>query len=225
MRAYGGDRVEEGDQGSVSLISSSSKGWRGRSPAIASRRSAHPGTAVSWDGALYEVMEVKPLPSGDVRYALAPWDETQAIRVLEQYDAPSEAARARVRIGRANAVKRRRAAILFSPLLGHLPGDVQERMESEFGAPANTMTVVSALPLLVIGVLGVFAAFVRVVGGSPEPLPEPSLPLSLYLLLESYFRLSIVATQSRPAGSLPGLLVYAAWSVLARKRRSAPAKF
>jgi hypothetical protein len=98
-------------------------------------------------------------------------------------------------------------------------------MESEFGAPANTMTVVSALPLLVIGVLGVFAAFVRVVGGSPEPLPEPSLPLSLYLLLESYFRLSIVATQSRPAGSLPGLLVYAAWSVLARKRRSAPAKF
>lgn len=221
MRAYGGDRVEEGDGGRVSLISSSSKGWRGRSPAIASRRSAHPGTAVSWDGALYEVTDVLPLASGDVRYSLAPWDETQAIRTLERYDAPNEEARARERIGRADAVKRRRAAILLSPLLGHLPGNVQERMESEFGAPANTMTVVSALPLLVVGILGAFAGFARAVGGSPEPLPELPLPLSLYLVGESYVRLSIVATQSRPAGSLPGSLLHAAWSALARRRRSA----
>jgi len=166
-------------------------------------------------------MDVKPLPSGDVRYSLAPWDETQAIRVLEQYDALTEAARARVRIGRAGAVKKRRAAILLSPVLGHLPGDVQERMESEFGAPANTMTVISALPLLVIGILGAFAGFVLAAGGSPEPLPELPLPLSLYLVGESYVRLSIVATQSRPAGSLPGFLLYAAWSALGRRRRSA----
>ena len=146
MRAYGGDRVDEGEGGRVSLISSSSKGWRGRSPAIASRRSAHPGTAVSWDGALYEVTDARPLTSGEVLYSLAPWDEAQAIRTLERYDAPNEEARSRERIGRAGAVKRRRAAILLSPLLGHLPGEVQERMESEFGAPANKMTVVSALP-------------------------------------------------------------------------------
>ncbi|MDQ5871406.1 MAG: hypothetical protein M3547_04290 [Acidobacteriota bacterium] len=211
MWAYGGDRVEEGDDGRVSLTSSSSKGWRGRSPAIAYRRSAHPGTTVSWEGALYEVMEARPLASGDVLYSLAPWDDAQAIRTLERYDAPSEEARARERTGRANAVKKRRAAILLSPLLGHLPGVVQERMESEFGAPANTMTIVSAAPLFVVGILGLFAAFTRAVGGSPEPLPEPSLPVSLYLALESYSRLSIVATQSRPAGSLPGALLYEIW--------------
>lgn len=211
MRAYGGDRVEEGEGGSVSLTSTSSKGWRGRSPAIASRRSAHPGTAVSWDGALYEVTDARPLASGDVLYSLAPWDEAQAIRTLERYDAPNEEARSRERIGRAAASRRRHAAILLSPLLGHLPGEVQERMEKEFGAPANMMTVMSAAPLFVVGVLGVFGGFARAVGGSPEPLPELPLPLSLYFVLESYLRLSVVATQSRPAGSLPGALVYEIW--------------
>lgn len=211
MRAYGGDTVEEGEEGRVSLTSTSSKGWRGRTPAVAFRRAAHPGTAVTWEGALYEVMQARPLTCGDVIYSLAPWDETQAIRTLERYDAPTEEARARERIGRAGAVKRRRAAILLSPLLGHLPGAVQERMESEFGAPANTMTVVSAVPLLVIGILGAFAGFARAVGGSPESLPDLPLPLCLYLVGESYVRLSIVATQSRPAGSLPGTLAYEIW--------------
>lgn len=211
MRAYGGDRFEEGEGGRVSLISPSPKGWRGRSPAVRSRRSAHPGTAVTWDGALYEVTEARPLPSGDVHYFLAPWDETEAIRTLERYDEPSEDARARERIGRAVAVRKRRAAILLAPLLGHLPGPVQEEMESEFGAPANKMTIASAAPLLVLGILGLFAGFARAVGGSPEPLPEPPLPISLYLALESYFRLSVVATQARPAGSLPGALAWEVW--------------
>lgn len=211
MRAYGGDRVEEGEGGKVSLTSASSKGWQGRSAAVPSRRSAHPGTAVTWDGALYEVTEARPLASGEVLYLLSPWDEAQAIRTLERYDPATEAARAREQLGRANAVKKRRVAILLAPLLGHLPGVVQERMESEFGAPATKMTVASALPLFVLGVLGAFAAFTSAVGGSPEPLPELPLPVSLYLALESYFRLSSVATQSRPMGSIPGTLLYELW--------------
>src|SRR5688572_5749009 len=146
VRVYGEDRVESGEAGRISLISPSPKGWRGRSAGVASRRSAHPGTAVTWDDALYEVTEVRPLPSGDVHYLLAPWDDAQAIRTLEPYDAPSEEARARERAGRASAVKRRRWAALLSPLVGHLPGDVQERMEGELGVPANKMTVVSAVP-------------------------------------------------------------------------------
>ena len=211
MRAYGGDRVEESEEGRISLISSSHKGWRGRSPAAPTRRSVHPGTAVTWDGALYEVTEARPLPSGDVHYLLARWDDAQAIRTLERYDAPTEEARSREQRGRANAVKKRRAAILLAPLLGHLPGEVQERMESEFGAPATKMTVASALPLFVLGILGAFASFVSAVGGSPEPLPELPLPLSLYLAFESYFRLSAVATESRPMGSIPGTLLYDLW--------------
>lgn len=211
MRAYGGDRVEEGAGGKVSLTSGFSKGWRGRSAAVASRRSAHPGTAVTWDGVLYEVLEARPLASGEVLYSLAPWDDAQAIRTLERYDPATEAARAGEQLGRANAVKKRRAAILLSPLLGHLPGDVQERMESEFGAPATKMTVASALPLFVLGVLGAFGAFAQAVGGSFEPLPELPLPLSIYFALESYFRLSSVATASRPMGSIPGTLLYEVW--------------
>lgn len=211
MHAYGGDRVEQGEAGSVSLTSRCSKGWRGRSAGAALRRAAHPGTAVSWDGALYEVLEARPLASGDVLYSLAPWDDAQAIRTLERYDPATEAARAREQVGRARAIGKRRAAILLSPLVGHLPGEVQERMESEFGAPATKMTVASALPLFVLGVLGAFATFVQAVGGSSEPLPELPLPVSLYLVLESYFRLSSVATQSRPMGSIPGTLLYELW--------------
>lgn len=211
MRAYGDDRVEPGEAGTLSLTSTRSKGWRGRSAGSLSRRPHHPGTAVSWDGALYEVTEARPLASGDVRYSLAPWDEAQAIRTLERYDAPTEEARAREHRGRANAVKKRRVAILLAPLLGHLPGDVQERMEGEFGVPATKLTVASALPLFVLGVLGGFAGLAKMAGGSAEPLPEIPLPLSLYLVLESYFRLSSVATQSRPMGSIPGTLLYELW--------------
>ena len=211
MRTYGGDRVEEGEGGRVSLISPSAKGWRGRSPAVPTRRATHPGTAVTWDGSLYEVTEARPLPSGDVHYVLSPWDDANAIRTLERYDAATEEARAREQRGRANAVKKRRAAILLAPLLGHLPGEVQARMESDFGAPATKITVASALPLFVLGILGAFAAFVSAVGGSPEPLPELPLPLSLYLACESYFRLSAVATESRPMGSIPGTLLYEIW--------------
>jgi len=211
VRVYGSDRVEEADGSPVSLRSPFPKGWQGRSAGVASRRSAHPGTAVSWDGALYEVLEARPLPSGEFRYVLAPWDDSQAIRTLERYDAPSEDLRARERVGRAGAVKKRRAAVLLSPLLGHLPGTVQERMESEFGAPATKMTIASALPLFVLGILGAFAALARAAGGSVEPLPDLPLPLSLYFVFESYFRLSAVATESRPMGSIPGTLLYDLW--------------
>lgn len=211
MQAYGGDRVEEGEAGTISLTSASSKGWLGRSAAVPTRRVAHPGTAVSWDGVVYEVTEARPLASGDFRYSLAPWDDSQAIRALERYDAATEAARVQERLGRASAIRKRRAAVLLSPLLGHLPGEVQERMEGEFGAPATKMTVASALPLLVVGIFGLFAAFASALGGSPEPLPEPPLVVSLYLTFESYFRLTSVATESRPMGSLPGTLLYELW--------------
>jgi hypothetical protein len=211
LRAYGDDRAEPGAAGTLFLTSTSSKGWRGRIAAVATRRAAHPGTAVLWDGVVYEVTDARPLPSGEVLYSLAPWDDAQAIRSLERYDPATEAARSRERLGRVNAMRMRRAAILLSPLLGHLPGEVQERMESEFGAPATKMTVASALPLFVLGILGAFAAFTSAVGGSPEPLPDLPLPLSLYFTFESYFRLSSVATESRPMGSIPGTLLYELW--------------
>jgi hypothetical protein len=166
---------------------------------------------VAWGEEILEVVAAEPLPDGGMRYSLVPWRDEVAIRSLERYDAASESALAAERRWRADARRKRRLAILLSPLLGHLPGAVQESMEQEFGAPANAMTMASALPLLAIGIVGLFAQFARVAGGSLAPLPEPSLPLSIYLFGESALRLTVVATQSRPAGSIPGSLLYELW--------------
>jgi hypothetical protein len=185
------------------------KGWKAREEAP--RRALHPGTAVSWEGRVFEVVEARARSDGGVEYSLAPWREDLAIRSLERYDEPSERERAGEHGWKAAAIRKRRLAVIFSPVLGHLPGDVQTRMENEFGAHATKMTVVSALPLLAIGVVGMFGAVARMAGGSIAPLPEPSAPLSLYLFGESAMRLIVVATQSRPAGSIPGTLLYELW--------------
>ncbi|HEV8232589.1 MAG TPA: hypothetical protein VGQ75_09595 [Thermoanaerobaculia bacterium] len=209
---FGTDRLEPGPDGNIVLRCAASKGWRPRSSgAAAARRAEHPGTAVAWGEEILEVVAAEPLPDGGMRYSLVPWRDEVAIRSLERYDAASESALAAERRWRADARRKRRLAILLSPLLGHLPGAVQESMEQEFGAPANAMTMASALPLLAIGIVGLFAQFARVAGGSLAPLPEPSLPLSIYLFGESALRLTVVATQSRPAGSIPGSLLYELW--------------
>jgi hypothetical protein len=171
---------------------------------------------------VFEIVGARPLPDGGVSYTLAPWREDLAIRSLERYDDSSEVARAGEHAWRQAARRRRRLAVIFSPILGHLPGAVQTRMEHEFGAPATKMTVASAAPLLAIGLVGLFGVVARLAGGSIAPLPEPSAPLSLYLFGESAMRLTVVASQSRPAGSIPGTLIYEAGAAILRalRRRS-----
>lgn len=214
MRApFGTDRLESGPDGTLTIFCAAPKGWRPRTPAI-SRRAEHPGTAVAWGEDVFEVVQVESLPDGETRYSLAPWREDFAIRSLERYDAASEEAREAERRWRKNARRKRLLAIGLSPVLGHLPGTVQESMEREFGAPANLMTVASALPLFVLGVVGLLAGVARIAGGSLAPLPEPSLPLSIYLVLESSLRISLVVTQSRPAGSIPGTVGYEIWKLV-----------
>jgi hypothetical protein len=214
---FGTDRLETGPGGSFRLLCRASKGWRPRTSATR-RRAEHPGTAIEWQQEIFEVVAVEPVAEGTIRYSLEPWRDELAIRSLERYDAESEVGRADERRWRESAPRKRRLAILLSPLLGHLPGDVQERMEREFGAPANVMTAVSAFPLFVLGALGLFAFVARIAGGSLAPLPEPSIPLSLYLVGESSLRLVIVVTQSRPAGSIPGALAYEIWKRVAPGR-------
>ena len=88
--AYGRDRAVERGDGSWSIVTPSAKGWRARTPAT--RLSAeHPGTAVAWDGALFEVIAVENGPEA-ARYTLAPWEDRHTIRGIEPYDAASEPA-------------------------------------------------------------------------------------------------------------------------------------
>src|SRR5262249_51632212 len=137
--------------------------------------------------------------------------------------------REQVRAGLASSVRKRRLAILFSPLLGHLPGAVQDRMESEFGAPAVAMTIASALPLFILGFVSFFFSLAAAYGAGysgagasgldnaarsiPSILP---VPLAAYLAAESFIRLGGCFILGRPFGSIPGALLYEAWRIAMR---------
>ncbi len=75
------------------------------------------------------------------------------------------------------------------------------------------MTISSALPMLVIGFLGVFQQFIGGLGaglGLPGWL-SPPFPLALYLVIESALRLGSAIATGEPMGSLPIAVAYAAW--------------
>jgi hypothetical protein len=212
-RAYGADRLERADADERVLLCPTEKAWTPRL-ARTLTKAEHPGTAVSWDGEIFEVRAAEPLPGGGVRYRLEPWRDEHAIRRMEHYDAANEAARAADRTDQRRRVGARGLSIVLAPLAGLLPGRVQERMETEVGAPAVAMTVSSAVPLLLLGVWG---AVQRAVGGQlsggPE-LPEwllPSMPVAMYLVLESVLRLTSAIAMARPMGSLPVVLAWEAW--------------
>ena len=219
-RALGADRIEEIDGEEILLLSPVSKGWSGRTTR-STVRAAHPGTAVGWEDRIFEVRAAEPRADGGMLYRLAPWEEGHAIRVFERYDEETEGRRETARRDDASAIRSRRWTILLAPLAGLLPGSVQKRMESEFGAPALAMTCASAAPLLVVGFLGMLAHLLSVAGGR-VPWPAwlaPPLPIALYLFGESALRLASAFAAGEPMGSLPVVVGYAAW----KESRSEPA--
>jgi hypothetical protein len=223
MRAFGTDRVEASAGGARVLTCDASKGWRARRPRTGTSPE-HPGTAVAWEGAIFEVREAGATPSGGVRYTLAPWEDRHTVRVLERYDAESEGVRLREGQRREGALRRRRGSLLLAPLLGHLPGGVQRRMEEEFGAPARAMTIASALPMLVLGALGMLAFLIESFGGGAAFAGWPILPLpfALYFFVESAIRLGIAFAQEKPMGSAAGVLIHALWTTVRTGRPPAP---
>jgi len=211
-RAFGADRIDDRDGEAIVLICPVSKTWQGRT-AKTPVRAAHPGTAVAWEERVYEVREAEPLESGGYRYRLAPWEDGQAIRRFEHYDEESERGRAASREDAAAAVRKRRLSILLAPLAGLLPGSVQKGMERAFDAPAIAMTVASALPLFVVGFLGMFGHVLGMAGGRldwPGWLAPP-LPIALYLFGESALRLASAIAGGEPMGSFPVVVAHAAW--------------
>ena len=222
-RPFGGDRVEPAPDGGVWLICGEPTGWTPR------RGRAHtpgefPGTAVRWETEIFEVVEALAGADGTQRYRLEPWPDRHAIRAVQAYDATSRERRSRERAGYRKSVAKRRLAILFAPILGHLPGPVQSRMESEFGAPAFGMTIASALPLFALGLVSWLYSMALAYGAGMFPgghgpdeggAPMASiptllpLPLALYLVVENGFRLGLAFARTEPVGSLPGTLVYA----------------
>jgi hypothetical protein len=225
VKPYGSDRVETGADGATWIVSASPKGWtprRGREHTS----SEYPGTAVRWETELFEVVDAITRGDGTVAYRLEPWPDRHTVRSIRNYDEASEAGQEAIRKDLKKRVRQRRLSILFSLFLGHLPGVVQERMESNFGAPAVAMTVVSALPLFALGIVsflftlaaafgaGYSAAGVPGLENAPDSIPRLlPLPLSAYLAIESGVRLGIAFIQARPVGSLPGTLLYEIWRI------------
>ena len=231
-RPFGADRVEPSPDGGVWLICREPTGWlprRGR----AHTPGEFPGTAVRWETDVFEVVEALAGADGTQRYRLEPWPDRHAIRGIQEYDAASRERRSRELAGYRKSVAKRRLAILFAPILGLLPGPVQARMESEFGAPAFGMTVASALPLFALGMVswlysmalaygaGLFAGGSGSLDGGPSAPSLPALlplPLALYLVVENGLRLGLAFLRTEPVGSLPGALVYAIVNAFRGKR-------
>ena len=214
---HGRDSAAEQREGRWLVVSPAAKGWRGRS--AKSRISPeHPGTTVSWDGELFEVLAADESTAAS-RYTLARWEERHTIRRIDHYDDAAEERRAEARIEEALRRRRRGRLILLSPLAGHAPAEVQDRWEQEYDAPASLMTLVSALPLFIFGVLCSLSLTIGAFTGVPLlPFSEGVLFFGVYLMAESGMRLSSAWGQGRPAGSLAGTLAWEAWRLWTARR-------
>lgn len=231
-RPFGTDRVELAAPGHLRVTCSRPKDWVARRPA---ERGVvlHPGAAVRWEEELWEVVAAGDTPEGGAWYELAPWDDQHAIRVLFPYDDSSEAVRSEDR----RDVERRHAgrivALLLSPVVGLLPGHVQERLEVQLYVRATTLTLASIPFPFGVGVVALLAALMSLVGaayvaaGTGEASTEapvgPFLLFLVYLLPESLARFALAMAQGRPIGSVLGLPLYALARLAGLAPASAPA--
>lgn len=225
MQPYGSDRVRA-SAGKVILHSRLPKGWTARTPKSATH-AEFPGTAVLWDDAYYEVLSADPLPAGGVRYVLAPWRDDHTIRTFEAYTPDSEA---RLRADHETAVRQRRHSLLArcsGLLLGHLPAPVQNRLGDELGVFPARMTLLSLIPPVVLfgTCLWLYAGARLEQDQDLTPVPAWLWLFALYMLLDSAVRFLIAMTQNRGTGSLPGLVLYALFWLLAPKRWNLVAPF
>ena len=87
---------------------------------------------------------------------------------------------------------------------------MQERLEHEYNVRGSTMSLVSAVPLWILGWISLILLLASSIGGV-RILPTPVLVLGVYFLVESSVRLAVCIPQGRPIGSPLGTLVYEVW--------------
>jgi len=182
-RPFGRDRIVGLREGKLFLSCAEPKGWNARVPK-AGTSTEHPGTCVRWEEQLFEVEDLETRTDGGLTYTLVRWDERHAIRVIVTYDAGTDA--------------------------GSLPASVQERLEHEYNVRGSTMSLVSAVPLWILGWISLILLLASSIGGV-RILPTPVLVLGVYFLVESSVRLAVCIPQGRPIGSPLGTLVYEVW--------------
>jgi hypothetical protein len=91
---------------------------------------------------------------------------------------------------------------------------VQRKMERDFGAPAAGMTLISALPVFLLGLVGAISVATGSVGAepfAPRWLSNPAV--AVYFIVESVIRMASALMNGEPMGSLFGLLAYGGWTL------------
>jgi hypothetical protein len=213
-RPFGRDRLAGVRDGKLLLLCRESKGWRTRSDATATT-AEHPGTCVRWEDEFFEVVDFDSHADGSVTYALRPWDGRHAIRVVASYSPEAEAARSADRRETRRRIEGHTGILLLSPVLGCLPGHVQERLENEYNVKASWMSLASAIPLFVFGAFCFVAARAAEMGG-PLLLPGWVLVVGQYLWVESAVRIGIAHLQGRGIGTVAGTVLYEIWRLTGR---------
>lgn len=213
---YGGDSLVPGPDETVTLVCREPKGWVARKERTTTS-SEHPGSAVLWDDALWEVLSVEAGHPG-VRYRLASWDECHVVRVRYVYDAGTEAVRIRETRRHADAARLRLLILAAAPLTGLLPGSVQSRWERELGVPAVRLTLLSLLVPFTVGTVALMLFLVAAFGGGAPP--GILLPM-VWFFPESLFRFNVAMSQGIPVGSVPGIALWFVWRGIDGRFRTA----
>jgi hypothetical protein len=223
MQTHGSDRARTLG-GKVILQSALPKGWTPRTPK-SHTHSEHPGTAVVWGEQTFEVVEASVLPTGAVRYVLAPWRDDHTIRTFVSYDAESEA---KLIADDARARRQRRTSVvtrLSGVLLGHLPVSAQTYLQNELGVAPTAMTLMSCLGILVMDGFLAVAAVDSIVRRAPSSIPLFVWPLAGMLTAETIVRYFVVMSQGRGMGSVLGTLAYMLYRAVAPKGAALPPVF
>jgi len=218
MQPHGSDRVREREDGAIVLSCRLPKeGWQPRVPKTLTR-SEHPGTAILWEDAYYEIIEMEVVANG-VRYTLAPWSDAHTMRVSDAYDAESELLREAARRDVTRRNQGRKAATLLGFLTGHLPAAIQEQLAHETGINPPLLTMVSAIPEM-LPAAWLIHRFVGARLGQSPPLaiPLPIVFLFLYMSLDATVRFGFAWLNSRPLGSVFGIIGYAIYYAFSRKK-------
>lgn len=209
-------------------------GWRPRQVGD-QIRSDHAGTAVRYEGELFEVVAAEGFASSHrLRYRLESWDDRFLVRAPVDLGPGSCRAWHGAHSRRRGDARKGWALHWLAPFVGLLPAVDQERLESRFAVSAARATLFSAglvatlaLPIVAVGLLS------QIVPGftAGHPWMRRSTVLLLpaaYLLGESWVRLNLAMREGRAVGSLPVVLVVQGARELrplvARRSRTGPSR-
>lgn len=180
-----------------------------------------PGSTIAFEDKIFEIarMESRTGPVPGVRYFLRLWEDRFPIRVQFHYTKEDCERLASLLRERKQANKINITILLLAPLFGLLPGEDQSRLEKEYGVPALRLTLLSALPLLIVGGAGLVSLLVAAYSRGYETSIPGNLPLQLtgcYFFLESVVRLHSCMVQEEPMGTLPVFFVIGTYRMIRR---------